>query len=203
MNIDLLLNRILSTVDQGAYLVPTASADPKYRPLLDELLNRLTSPETSYEEITRLAHMFFENGDLDEYHYYSLRHVIAAHPRFSRLNEAAEMVGLQEIAAWGAPDSARSERLASVDRHRGVLAFLHRQFDVALDYFTRALEREHSIENLGNVLCSLLRLGEIQDAQTIVRRATQRFPTDRSHALCVRIQQDPDLAALRDQISQI
>ena len=49
-----------------------------------------------------------------------------------------------------------------------MIAFLRGHDAVALDWFTRALERERSAENVGNVLAVLIRLGELQEARELV-----------------------------------
>jgi tetratricopeptide (TPR) repeat protein len=87
--------------------------------------------------------------------------------------------------------------LASVDRHRGVLAFLTGHPAVALDHFTRALERQRSPENVSNVLASLLKLGELEEAEAILGQVRRTMSPALVRELDSAIEQDPDLAVLR------
>ena len=106
-------------------------------------------------------------------------------------------MGLQEMAALEQRGPRLDANLASVERHRGVLAFVQGHPDVALDYFTRALERERTSENLGNVLCALARLGELDEAGAILAQARGALSFELVRQLDERIQTDPDLAVLR------
>src|SRR5690606_36346439 len=90
-----------------------------------------------------------------------------------------------------------SADLASVERHRGVAYFLAGQIEAALDHFIRALEHERTPENTGNVLATLLRLGELDEAETILARIRRAQPSPFVLALEHAIDTDPDLAALR------
>jgi hypothetical protein len=72
---------------------------------------------------------------------------------------------------------------------------------VALDYFTRALERQRTAENLGNVLCSLLSLGDREEAESILGQVRQSLSRSVVSELEQRIDQDPDLAGLRMETS--
>lgn len=197
MNVQLLLDRILDSVDKEAYLTPADQADPRYQLALDELLGMLGDERVSVERIRELAEAYRTSGRLDDYHLHSLLHVIAAHPRVQDYDEAARQIANQEMAAYGSGAAQLQHKLASVDRHRGVLAFVRGQYEVSLDYLTRALERQRSVENLGNVLCALIRLGELDEADGIVRQARSNFPEDFVRRLDQRIETDPDLIHLR------
>jgi hypothetical protein len=130
-------------------------------------------------------------------HYLSALHVIAAHPAVADYAEAARLCGEQEVAALELGGPLLHANLASVDRHRGVLAFLLSQPSVALDHFTRALERQHNVENLGNVLCALVALDADDEAADLVARVRTNYPETFRAELDRRIQSDPDLALLR------
>ena len=92
----------------------------------------------------------------------------------------------------------RRRYLASADRHRGVLAYLLGYYEIALDWFAQALEREPDAENLGNVLSTMIRLGRIDEAWELRERVEQSYPPNVVGALSVRIAQDDDLVRLRD-----
>lgn len=197
MNVQLLLDRILDTVDRDAYLTPADQADPRYQAALDELLGMLADERIPAGRIRELAEAYRTSGRLDDYHLHSLLHVIAAHPRVKDYAEAARQIAMQEMAAYQSGGADLQHKLASVDRHRGVLAYLREQYEVSLDYLTRALERQRSVENLGNVLCALIRLGELDEAEGIVSQARTSFPPEFVRGLEDRIQSDPDLVHLR------
>jgi len=197
MNVQSLLDRILDTVDSEAYLTPADQADPRYQAALDECLGMLGDERVPVQRIRELAQAHHSAGKLDDYHFHSLMHVVAAHPRVQDFDEAARRIAMQEMAAYSSGGADLQHKLASVDRHRGVLAFVRGQYGVALDYLTRALERQRSVENLGNVLCALIRLGELDDATGIVTQARRNFPQDFVARLERRIDSDPDLIHLR------
>ena len=91
------------------------------------------------------------------------------------------------------------DNLASVDRHRGVLAFLRGHYEVALDYFSRTLERQRSAENLQNILCTLLKLDEEDEAAALLAQIRRSFPSELVDAIDRSIETDPDLALLRSE----
>ena len=197
MNVQSLLDRILDTVDREAYLTPADQAEPRFQAALDECLGMLADERVPVGRIRDLASTHHANGGLDDFHFHSLLHVIAAHPRVQDHDEAARQIAMQEMAAYGSTGADLQHKLASVDRHRGVLAYVRGQYGIALDYLTRALERQRSVENLGNVLCALIRMGELDEATGIVTQARSNFPAGFVQRLNRRIDTDPDLLHLR------
>jgi tetratricopeptide (TPR) repeat protein len=193
-----LLDRIYQSVDSQAYFTPTYSVPPEQRLALQEVAEALRAPDFDADAVRALARRLHARGRLDRVRLLSALHVIEAHPRVANWAEAARLAGEQELAALdlGGPDLQHN--LAAVERHRGVLAFLRNQYEVALDYFSRALERERSAENLQNVLCSLLRLGEEDDARNLLAMIRRSYPDAIVHQLNQSIRRDPDLALLRE-----
>ena len=88
-----------------------------------------------------------------------------------------------------------------MDRHRGVLAFQKGRFDVALEYFSRAFERQRAAGNLANLLATLLRLGDEVEARGLVGEIRASFPAALVDSLDHFIETDPDLALLRTETS--
>jgi tetratricopeptide (TPR) repeat protein len=76
------------------------------------------------------------------------------------------------------------------------------QYEPALQAFTRALERERSAENLGNVLAALLKLGELEEAADILTAVRERFPPQIRDRVFSMVARDPDLASLRPTSGQ-
>jgi hypothetical protein len=138
-------------------------------------------------------------GRIDRVMMLSALHVIACHPSVADWEEAARLVGEQELAALELGGPNLEANLASVDRHRGVLAFLRKHYAVALDYFARALERQRSAENFTNVLCTLIRLGEEDEARTLLRQARRAFPPHLAAEIDRNVESDPDLSLLRTE----
>ena len=199
MNFDALYARIVQAVDQQSYLIPVDAVDPGQRESMIELKRAFDEADYEPAFCRALVKRYYDRGLLDKVMMLSALHVIAASPQVRDYPEAARLAGEQEMAALEMRGPNLNANLASADRHRGVLAFLQGHFDVSLDYFTRALERQRSAENLGNVLCALVSLGELEEARAIVEQVRQALGsvvvTDLNH----RIEQDPDLAALRTE----
>jgi tetratricopeptide (TPR) repeat protein len=192
-----LLDRILETVDTEGYQTPAHHVEPSQRAALAEVQQALQSPEFDAQTARALVERLFTEGKLNVVHRYSALHVIACHPRVRAWDEAARLVGAQEMAALDHGGPYLEQHLASVDRHRGVLGFLKGHYAVALEYFTRALERERSAENLGNVMATLIRLGDEAEARDLLERVRRAFPGAVVAELEQSIQRDPDLALLR------
>lgn len=197
MDLDALFQRISSAVDQAAYLTPTDEVDPRYRDALDAVAERLRQPTLDVDGVRALIRRLYDAGHLDRFYMLSALHVVAADPRVADHAQAARLAGEQEQAALELGGPRLPTHLASVDRHRGVLAFLSGAYEVALDHFTRALERRRTVENLGNVLAALIRLGELDEARSIATTVRHTFRDDDRRALDHRIATDPDLARLR------
>ena len=64
-----------------------------------------------------------------------------------------------------------------------------------------AFERQHIPGNLANVLCTLLRLGDVIDARDLRDQVMAAFPPEFTRELARMIQLDPDLALLRTEDS--
>jgi hypothetical protein len=199
LNLEALVDRILDAVDEEAYLMPADQADPGQRAALEEIAFALSEPDFDAPAIRRLIIRLHAAGRIDRIMMLSALHVVAAHPSVCDWTEAARLSGEQEQAALEAGGPRLQAHLASVDRHRGVQAFLQRHHEVALEHFARAFEREHSAENLGNVLCTLVALGEIAQARELLCRVRTTFPHPLVERLDVRIASDPDLALLRGE----
>jgi tetratricopeptide (TPR) repeat protein len=163
----------------------------------------LANPAIDLDVIQRLVDQLHTDGDIDEIARLSLLFVVAAHPRATDYAWAGRLLGERETAVWEMADGANEadiERLlAAVDRHRGALAFLMGRYAHALDHFARALERERIADNLQNVLATLLRLGEEDDARELLGQVRQSYPAPVVAHLDRVIQEDPDLALLRQE----
>ena len=195
------LERIIEQVDSTAYLTPSAQVDPRHRDVLAEVGAMVQDRSVPPDTIRTLIERHFQAGRLDRVHYLSALHVLAASPRVQDWGEAARLAGEQELAALDQGGPYLQTNLAAVDRHRGVVAYLRGHYDVALDHFSRALERQRSAENLGNVLCSLVRLGELPEARSLLAQISATLPQPLVRELTHMVDTDPDLAVLRSEAS--
>jgi tetratricopeptide (TPR) repeat protein len=195
--LDALFDRILGAVEQSAYL-PFADVVPmEQRAAMGQIQSCLQAGDGAGAQA--LVERLFAGGQIDQVMRCSALHVVAASPLVNDMGLAARMVAEQEMAALELGGPRMSANLASVERHRGVLAFLKGQYEVALDYFSRAFERQHAPGNLANVMATLLRLGEETEAAELLAQVRRAFPAELVTALNDMIQQDPDLATLRDE----
>lgn len=192
-----ILGRIRSTVRRGTYLVPSATVPPAQREALAEVAAGIASGDVDPELLHRRIQQLHAAGRIDRVMKLSALGALAASPQVADYAEAARLAGQQELVALDEGGPHRDTYLASADRHRGVLAYLLGQYGVALEWFTRALERERTAENLGNVLSTLLRLGEHDEAEALLERVRTWFPHEIRDELEQRIGTDDDLARLR------
>ena len=200
MDYEELFQRILAKVDKDAYLATLPPLAPRQRAALQEIERARRDASLSVDQIRGLIARFYEEGRLDAPLYYSALHVLAASPRVKDYPEAARLVAAQEMAALEQGGPRLQANLASVERHRGVLAFLTQHYDVALDYFSRAFEREHNAMNLSNVLSTLLRLGDEPEARALLVQVRASLPPALVAELDELILTDPDLALLRGEV---
>ena len=194
-----LLDRILATVEERAYLIPVTSAPVGSREALRRIAEALAAPDFEPEAVRTFIDDLAHEQQLDPVMRLSALCVVATHPSVANWALAARLAGEQEVVALQHGGADLSAWLASVDRHRGVIAWSLGQPAVALDHFSRALERQHNPENLGNVLCALVALGEHEHAADLFSRVSQCHPAGFVAELRLRVAQDPDLALLRDE----
>jgi len=196
---DALFERILGQVDQAAYIALADVVDPSQRNAMVEIEGQLRDPSIAPHTTEAFIKRFHQDGLIDRVHMLSALHVLSASPKVGDFELAAKYVAEQEMAAMALGGPRLTANLASVDRHRGVLAFMQGHFAVALDYFSRAFERQHSAGNLSNVLAALIRLGDVQEAKDLLRQVRNGFAADLVSDLNQLIHKDPDLALLRSE----
>lgn len=200
MDFQQLFSRILQTVDEAAYFTPVEHVDAAQRAAVDAVREAMARADFQPDAVRGLIERLATRGHLDPVMRLSALHVVACHPAVADYEEAARLVGEQEFAALQLGGPNLQANLASVDRHRGVLAFVKGHHEVALDYFARALERQRTAENVGNVLCTLCAMGEIEEARALFAQVREGFPGPLVTQLEASISQDPDLAPLRSEV---
>lgn len=199
MNYRSIFERIRNTVENRAYLTPTSAVDPGQMAEMRHIQTLLQSADFDAVLVRGRIHEAHRDGRIDRVMMLSALHVVACHPAVADWAEAARLVGEQEFAALELGGPRLQDNLASVDRHRGVLAFMRGHYEVALDYFARALERQRSGENLQNILCTLIRLGDEDEARLLLTQIRTAFPTPLVDEVNHLIGLDPDLALLREE----
>lgn len=194
-----ILDRILQTVDEEAYVTPLRRIGGEEGRAVGLIREAMRQQGWDPEQVRSLIHRLRDEGRLRRVTALSALHIVAAHPKVANWSEAARLAGEQEFAALeeGGPDL--NHNLASVDRHRGVIAFSNQHYEAALDHFGRALERERSAANLGNILSTLIRLGEEDEARSLHSQIRASYPPALVDELEAYIQQDHDLALLRTE----
>lgn len=202
MDYNALFDRILGQVDQAAYMPLADAVDPEQLAAMKQIEAMIRDPATGAKDTERLIRRLHADGQIDRVHMLSAQHVLAASPKVGDFDAAAKHAAEQEMAAMAQGGPRLSANLASVDRHRGVIAFLQGHFGVALDYFSRAFERQHSAGNLSNVLACLLRLGDIDEARDLLHQVRSSLSSQLVADLNERINTDPDLALLRMEVSR-
>lgn len=202
MDYNALFDRILGQVDQAAYMPLADAVDPEQRAAMKQIETMIRNPAASAAHTEQLIRRLHTGGRIDRVHMLSAQHVLAASPKVGDFDAAAKYAAEQEMAAMAQGGPRLNANLASVDRHRGVIAFLQGHFGVALDYFSRAFERQHSAGNLSNVLACLLRLGDVDEARDLLQQVRSSLSPHLVTDLNDRINIDPDLALLRMEASQ-
>ena len=194
--------RILEQVDEQAYLPLADVVDPDQKHSMKAIEDSIRDPAQTAQAIEQMIREFHSVGAIDEVHMLSALHVLAASPKLNNLDLAARYATEQEMAAMAMGGPRLQANLASVDRHRGVLAYLQGHYGVALDYFSRAFERQHTAGNLSNVLATLIRLGDISEARQLADQVNATLSRDLIDDLNHIIAQDPDLALLRPEATR-
>lgn len=201
MDFQQLFSRILDSVDTEAYFHPTSTVSESQRAAVAAIQEATRDASVTPDAVRSLIDRLHDRGHIDAVVRLSALHVLACHPRVADYEEAARLVGEQEFVALQLGGTNLQRNLASVDRHRGVLAFIQGHHEVALDYFARALERERTAENVGNVLCTLCAMGELEEAESLLAQVRSHFPQALVEELDDSIQRDPDLAPLRTEVT--
>jgi tetratricopeptide (TPR) repeat protein len=191
------LGRIRAAVRRGTYLVTNEGVPPAQRDALAEIAAAIAAPGCDPDAVRQRIQQLHASGRIDQVMKLSALGVLAASPHVGDYEEASRLAGQQELAALDHGGPSVDAYIASAHRHRGVVAYLLGHYAVALDWFTRALERERSAENLGNVLGALVRLGEHEEAHAMLDRVRTSFPTELRRAVESRVLEDDDLSPLR------
>jgi tetratricopeptide (TPR) repeat protein len=200
MNHQALYDRILQKVDGQAYLAYADAVDPAQREAMAALGAQVQDPAVGADQVRASARAAYHDGRIDQFNLLSVLHVIASSPKVRDYAEAARLIAEKELLAIREGGTAQNSRLASVERHRGAVAYLMGDHAVALEYFSRAFERQRSAGNLANVLNALIRLGDRDEAVDLLRQVRATLPERLNADLAEMISVDPDLALLRREL---
>lgn len=200
MNHQALYDRILQKVDGQAYLAYADAVDPAQREAMASLGAQIQDPAVGADQVRASARSAYHDGRIDQFNLLSVLHVVASSPKVRDYAEAARLIAEKELLAIREGGPAQNSRLASVERHRGAVAYLMGDHAVALEYFSRAFERQRSAGNLANVLNALIRLGDRDEAVDLLRQVRATLPERLNADLAEMISVDPDLALLRREL---
>jgi tetratricopeptide (TPR) repeat protein len=192
-----LYERILGQVDQQAYLPLADVVDTAQQPTMLEIQQLIQNPTVNTPVVEAHIRETHQAGLIDKVHMLSALHVLAASPKCKDYDMAAKYAAEQEMASMAMGGPRLADNLASVDRHRGVLAFLQGHYGIALDYFSRAFERQHTSGNLANVLAALIRVGDLDEAKELLIQVRGALNPHLISSLNEMIEQDPDLSLLQ------
>jgi len=194
-----ILDRIFEQVAEEAYQTAVPAVSVEEGAALALIRDELKRPDWDPEQLRSMVRELQAAGRIRKTMMFSALHVIAAHPKVKDYGEAARMIADQEMAAWEENGPDLNIDLASVERHRAWLAFAMGRYEQALDYSSRALDRERSSTNLQNILCCLVRLGELDEASSLLVQIRRSYPSTLVAVLDAAIASDPDLALLRTE----
>jgi len=200
MDFDALLERVLGSVDRKAFTTPVVGiGDPEEVELLRPIFDALSQENVSIPRLRHQVQRLRSEGLVTPRRAVILLQTLAAHPACEDHAELARLIGEEHhlVLKEGGPHLA--SRLAVVDHHRAVHAFLLARYDVALELETRSVEACPWGDSLANILIILLRLNQEPRARALLQTIRETFPTDLRQQVEHYIEQDPDLALLRDE----
>lgn len=197
-----ILGRIRTTLTGDAYLAGTDGVPDDQHPAMREIASLVADAHVPADQVRARIQQLHASGRIDRTMKLSALGVLAASPRVHDLAEASRLAGQQELAAMEADPERRAGYLASVHRHRGVIAFLAGHPEVALDHFARALDHVRSAQDLGNVLACLVRLGDLPAARRLQQDVARGGDAALRDALLQVVERDADLVALRPVAGQ-
>lgn len=201
MDFDALLDRVLAAVDHKAFVTPMAGIDdPVEVALLEPVFAGLGDESPDIEGLRTLVRGLADAGRITQRRACILLQTIAAHPACEDLRELARLIGEEEHLVLEEGGPRQTARLAVVDHHRGVHAFLMGRYEYALELETRSASARPWGDSLANILIILLRLDQEARAADMLASIRRRFPLDLVRQVEGYIRQDPDLALLREQL---
>ena len=201
MDFDALLDEVLTAVDRKAFVTPLDGLDdPEERALLAPIFDALAAPPLDVPGLRRQIADLRQRGLITPRRAVILLQTVAAHPDVLDLLELARLLGEEEhlVLSEGGPRMAA--RLAVLDHHRAVHAFLLGRLDVALALETRSAAARPWGDSLANILILLLRLDQEARARSTLARLRRGAAPHLVSQVERYIRLDPDLALLRDQL---
>ena len=201
VDFDALLDRVLLAVDRKAFVTPTDGIDdPDEVRVLEPIFEVLGAGGFDVEILRAEVEVLRARALISERRAVILLQTIAAHPEVEDLDELARLIGKEEHIVLTEGGPRVQARMAVVDHHRAVHAFLMGHLEVALDLETRSAAARPWGDSLANILIILLRLDQEDRARSMLRRLRARFPRPLVAQVERYIHQDPDLALLRDAV---
>ena len=203
LDFDALLDRVLDAVDRKAFVTPTAGIDdPDEVRLIEPIFEALASPDVDIEALRTEVRSLSDDGLITPRRAVILLQTLAAHPACEDLRELGRLIGEEEHLVLSEGGPRLESRLAVVEHHRAVHAFLLGRYEHALELETRSAASRPWGDSLANILIILLRLDQEPRARALLQQMRRRFPLDLVRQVEQYIEQDPDLALLRDELGR-
>lgn len=201
MDFDALLDRVLLAVDRKAFVTPTDGIDdPDEIRVLEPIFEALGEGGFDVDVLRAEVEVLRARNLISERRAVILLQTIAAHPEVEDLDELSRLIAREERIVLTDGGPRLQARMAVVDHHRAVHAFLMGHLEVALDLETRSAAARPWGDSLANILIILLRLDQEDRARSMLRHLRARFPRPLVAQVERYINQDPDLALLRDAV---
>ncbi len=201
MDFDALLDRVLLAVDRKAFVTPTDGIDdPDEVRVLEPIFELLAEGGFDVDVLRAEVEVLRARNLITERRATILLQTVAAHPEVEDLDELSRLIGREEHLVLRDGGPRLQARMAVVDHHRAVHAFLMGHLEIALDLETRSAAARPWGDSLANILIILLRLDQEDRARSMLRHLRARFPRSLVAQVERYIHQDPDLALLRDAV---
>ncbi len=199
MDFDQILGRVLRTVEHRSFVTPVEGIeDAAEREIVSGVLRALGQPGFDPDTVRAEIDALHRHGRIDRRRCVILLQTVSAHPSVGDLDRVARLIGEEEYEVLKEGGPKMASRLAVVDHHRAVLAYLLGRYEVALDLETRSAEIAPWSDSLANILAILIRLGEEGRARDLLLQIRGAFPPLITDSIDTYIRQDPDLELLRD-----
>lgn len=191
-----ILERVRKLLAQRSYIGTPSEPGPD--PEASAALERASfGGVTSPSEVRAQVEELYAQGRIGALSRLEWLIVVASRPDVRDWPEAMRLLGELERLTWDMDDERRTQNLAAIARHRGVVAYLEGHYAVALEYFLDAVNKAPTLPNLHNAICVTLKLSGEEEARGLYSYIQSVIPEEAAQALAERVNRDPDLFPLR------
>lgn len=153
-------------------------------------------------EVRKLIESLYDEAKIDYIRRLSSHASVSNDPKVKDFDASERYTTEMERAVREVGGPRLGIDLSAVERHRGVRSYQMKKYAKALEHFDRSLGYHLTGENIANVLCTLLRMGEVKEARLILRSVRDEVERGGRAKTVVAelneyVQKDPDLLVLR------